>query len=71
MPKGIGVYMTLKQKTPNNTKVTEKPTSDFNFVLYVGQIWLMCTSSALFVLKNEKKLLYNSLWLSTCEWIPR
>lgn len=56
MPKGIGVCETLKQtnKTPQQPKSKKKTTSDFNFILYVGQIWLMCTSSALFVLKNGK-----------------
>lgn len=67
MPKGIGVYMTLKQ-TPQQPKSNKKTTSDFNFILYVAQI---CTTSALFVLKKPEKLLYNSLWLSTCEWIPK
>lgn len=41
--------MWLLNKIPQQPKSNKNTTPDFNLILYVGQTWLMCTNSALFV----------------------
>jgi len=56
----------LKQtsKKPEKPKSNKNPISDFSFILYVGRVWLMCSSSAALVLKNgNNDFIIHSIFL--------